>query len=205
MKRIMALAVTVLMVLIFTACYANEATNGEAESSSAITEETTASTTTATLTTTEVTKAEPITEEITTVSAVTTNTMMTETSGSTTSSTKPTTTASVTKPPVTTTQKTVTTTKAITTTTVPATTLPAFDIDYWIQFAKDYAVSIGLKLDKGTMGTWDTPTTASPTSKYLERDIKSTIEWYKRSGYDSVWVWAEKHSDGKYNLYISRG
>lgn len=31
----------------------------------------------------------------------------------------------------------------------------AFAMDYWLAYAKDYAVSIGLVLDQGTAGTWD--------------------------------------------------
>ena len=33
----------------------------------------------------------------------------------------------------------------------------AFAMDYWLAYAKDYAVSIGLVLDPAAAGTWDTP------------------------------------------------
>ena len=105
------------------------------------------------------------------------------------------------------TAQTVTTTrKKATTTAAPTTTLPPFDANSWVQFAKEYAVSIGFELSKGTMGTWDNPIGIGPGLKYMERDIKGVLEWYKREGYVSVWVWAEKRPNSdRYDLYISRG
>jgi hypothetical protein len=106
----------------------------------------------------------------------------------------------------------VTTTHPVTTTKAPTTNQPKptdkpFDINYWVQYAKDYAVSSGYELDKGTMGTWDTPLSAGPTVKSTERGIKSYLDSYKREGYTAMWVWAELQpgSTTKYHLYISRG
>ena len=39
-------------------------------------------------------------------------------------------------------------------------TEPVFDIDYWISFAKSYAESIGLALDRGAVYCWDNPIAA---------------------------------------------
>lgn len=79
---------------------------------------------------------------------------------------------------------------------------PVFDINYWIQFAKDYGKSIGLIYDEGTTGSWDTPIAAGSTLKYTERDIKGYLNGYVQSGVQYFSVWAEKRSDGKYDIYI---
>lgn len=46
-----------------------------------------------------------------------------------------------------------------------------FDIDYWINFAKEYAVSIDLNLSPTAVECWDNPIIAGSHCKYLERDI----------------------------------
>ena len=79
-----------------------------------------------------------------------------------------------------------------------------FDVGYWVQYAKDYAVSIGLTLDP-TMSKetscWDNPIVAKYSSKYLERNIQSRMNEYKR--YVEVYgiagiVWVEALPDGPY-------
>ena len=77
-----------------------------------------------------------------------------------------------------------------------------FNIEDWTQFAKNYGESIGLIYDEGTTGSWDTPITASASSKYLERDIKGYLDEYVRLGQTWFCVWAEQRPDGKYSLYI---
>lgn len=80
---------------------------------------------------------------------------------------------------------------------------PAFDINDWIAFAKSYGQQIGLIYDEGTTGSWDNPIPASPTAKYIERDIKAGLNFAKtmnQATYFSVWV--EKQADGKYDIYI---
>lgn len=47
--------------------------------------------------------------------------------------------------------------KPVTDETAPQPEEKGFDIDYWLAYAKDCAVSIGLVLDQGTAGTWDMP------------------------------------------------
>ena len=78
-----------------------------------------------------------------------------------------------------------------------------FNIDYWISFARDYAQSVGLNLDKTAVGCWDDPITASAKSAYLERDIKNRINRYAKDGsiFD-VWIWAEANADGSFDIYI---
>lgn len=87
--------------------------------------------------------------------------------------------------------------------TEPQPTEPSFDIDKWIEFAKRYAESIGLVLDPEAVDCWDNPMIAGPKSKYLERDIKGTLDRYKTvEGFSAVWIWAESEGNGNYRLFI---
>jgi len=80
---------------------------------------------------------------------------------------------------------------------------PEFDIEYWITFAKNYAVSIGLELSPSATECWDNPMIAGAHSKYLERDIKDCLNCYKNiEGFTGVWIWAEPDGNGAYKLYI---
>lgn len=82
-----------------------------------------------------------------------------------------------------------------------------FDIDYWLAYAKDCAVSIGLVLDQGTAGTWDTPIRcSSKTEDVLAAYIRDDLTYYKNEeGCTAVWIWAEQVGDGQYELFIGRG
>lgn len=82
-----------------------------------------------------------------------------------------------------------------------------FDIDYWLAYAKDCAVSIGLVLDQGTAGTWDTPIRcSSKTEDVLAAYIRDDLAYYKdQEGCTAVWIWAEQIGDGQYELFIGRG
>lgn len=84
---------------------------------------------------------------------------------------------------------------------------PAFEIDYWVSYAKNYAKSIGLTLDAGTSGTWDTPIHAnSKTTDVLADYIRDDLNYYKdEEDCTAVWVWAEQVGNGQYELFISRG
>ena len=83
----------------------------------------------------------------------------------------------------------------------------AFAMDYWLAYAKDYAVSIGLVLDQGTAGTWDTPIRcSSKTEDVLAAYIRDDLADYKdQEGCTAVWIWAERIGDGQYELFIGRG
>lgn len=82
-----------------------------------------------------------------------------------------------------------------------------FDMDYWLGYAKDYAVSIGLVLDPAAASTWDTPIRCSSRTKdVLERYIQDDLTYYKNEeGCTAVWIWAEQVGDGQYELFIGRG
>lgn len=82
-------------------------------------------------------------------------------------------------------------------------TEPAFDIQTWIDYAKAYAESVGLRLESSAVDCWDDPISAGAHCSYLERDIQSRLNRYARDGdITDVWIWAEARSDGKYDLYI---
>lgn len=78
-----------------------------------------------------------------------------------------------------------------------------FDIDYWINYAKRYAQSVGLHLDSTATDCWDNPISANAKCKYLERDIQNRLNRYARdTDITSAWIWAEKVSDNSYEIYI---
>ena len=78
-----------------------------------------------------------------------------------------------------------------------------FDINYWITFAKEYAVSIGLILDSEAVDCWDNPIRAGVHCIYLERDIQSRLNRYaKDEDITDVWIWAEAMGKDCYDIYI---
>ena len=81
--------------------------------------------------------------------------------------------------------------------------VPDFNIQTWIDYAKTYAVSVGLRLESSAVDCWDNPITAGAHSLYLERDIESRLNRYsKDEDITDVWIWAEERPDGSYDLYI---
>ena len=82
-------------------------------------------------------------------------------------------------------------------------TEPAFDIDAWVNFAREYAVGLGLVLDSAATSCWDNPILASAQSRYLERDLKGVLEDYASApDITQVWIWSELRPDGRYDIYI---
>jgi hypothetical protein len=80
---------------------------------------------------------------------------------------------------------------------------PEFDIEYWIMFAKEYAVSAGLTPEKEAVDCWDNPIRAGVHCIYLERDIKSRLNRYaKDEDITDVWIWAEPTGNACYDIYI---
>lgn len=81
--------------------------------------------------------------------------------------------------------------------------VPEFNIQTWIDYAKAYAINVGLRLESSAVDCWDNPITAEAFSSCLERDIQSRLDRYSRDeDITDVWIWAEKRSDGSYDLYI---
>lgn len=87
----------------------------------------------------------------------------------------------------------------------PATEEPAepeFDIQTWIDYAKAYAESVGLRPESTAVDCWDTPISAGAHCS-PERDIQSRLNRYSRDkDITDVWIWAELRSGGRYDLYI---
>lgn len=80
---------------------------------------------------------------------------------------------------------------------------PEFDIQTWIDYAKAYAESVGLRPESSAVDCWDNPISAGAHCSYPERDIQSRLNRYARDeDITDVWIWAEARSDGKYDLYI---
>ena len=80
---------------------------------------------------------------------------------------------------------------------------PEFDIQYWITFAKEYSVSIGLVLNGTAVDCWDNPIRAGVHCIYLERDIKKRLNRYaKDEDITDVWIWTEPIGDDCYDIYI---
>ncbi len=61
-------------------------------------------------------------------------------------------------------------------------TEPEFNIQTWIDYAKAYAESVGLRLESSAVDCWDNPISAGAHCSYLERDIKSRLNRYARDG-----------------------
>ena len=51
-----------------------------------------------------------------------------------------------------------------------------FDVNYWISFARSYALQIGLEIDPTAVDCWDNPTTANADCIYLERDLTHRLD-----------------------------
>ena len=97
--------------------------------------------------------------------------------------------------------------KPVTDETAPQPEEKSFDMDYWLVYAKDYAVGIGLRLDENAAGSWDTPIRcSSKTEDVLAAYIRDDLTYYKNEeGCTAVWIWAEQVGDGQYELFIGRG
>lgn len=81
--------------------------------------------------------------------------------------------------------------------------VPEFNIQTWIDYARTYAVNVGLQLESSAVDCWDNPITAGAYSSCLERDIQNRLDRYSRDeDITDVWIWAQTRSDGSYDLYI---
>lgn len=211
MKKFIIIALLIVTALL-TACHNAAVANEQPVSFSGSNIQTTVETTTMENTTenTEISETETA-AETTTAKPAETIAKQTTTQRSTTTTKQHTTTQSetTTKQETTTRKQTTTqketTTKKPTTTAPPETTQPQADCSYYVSFAKNYGTSIGLHYDSSVTECWDNPIIISATNgSTVERDVKSRLKRYKNvEGFTDFNVWAEKRSDGKYNLYIA--
>lgn len=82
-------------------------------------------------------------------------------------------------------------------------TEPEFDIQTWIDYAKAYAESVGLRLESSAVDCWDNPIDADADRIYLERDIRSRLNRYAADEtITDVWVWYEAVGTNSYLIYI---
>ena len=80
---------------------------------------------------------------------------------------------------------------------------PEFDIQTWIDYAKAYAESVGLRPESSAVDCWDTPIEADADCIYLERDICSRLNRYAADEtITDIWVWCEAVGTNSYLLYI---
>ena len=80
---------------------------------------------------------------------------------------------------------------------------PEFDIQTWIDYAKAYAESVGLRPESSAVDCWDTPIDADADCIYLERDICSRLNRYAADEtIADIWVWCETVGTNSYLLYI---
>ena len=80
---------------------------------------------------------------------------------------------------------------------------PEFDIQTWIDYAKAYAESVGLRPESSAVDCWDTPIDADADCIYLERDICSRLNRYAADEtIADIWVWCEAVGTNSYLLYI---
>ena len=79
-----------------------------------------------------------------------------------------------------------------------------FDVNYWIDFARSYALQIGLEIDPTAVDCWDNPTTANADCIYLERDLTHRLDRYNRDDdITAVNILAESLGNGNYLIYIA--
>lgn len=79
-----------------------------------------------------------------------------------------------------------------------------FDVNYWISFARSYALQIGLEIDPTAVDCWDNPTTANADCIYLERDLTHRLNRYANDeDITAVNIWAEILGNGNYLIYIA--
>lgn len=79
-----------------------------------------------------------------------------------------------------------------------------FDVNYWISFARSYALQIGLEIDPTAVDCWDNPTTANADCIYLERDLTHRLDRYNRDeDITAVNIWAESLGNGNYLIYTA--
>ena len=80
---------------------------------------------------------------------------------------------------------------------------PEFDIQTWIDYAKAYAESVGLRLESSAVDCWDNPIDAAADRIYLEWDICSRLNRYAADEtITDVWVWYEAVGTNSYLIYI---
>ena len=78
-----------------------------------------------------------------------------------------------------------------------------FDVTPYVNYANEYAKSIGLAIGTVATDCWDNPISANAGKKNIKSDIASRLNRYKNDeGCEGVWIWTVKESDSDYLIYI---
>ena len=76
------------------------------------------------------------------------------------------------------------------------------DIDYYINFATNYAQSIDLVIDNSATDCWDNPISITSKTTNVKGNITSRLDRYKNiEGFSSVCIWYEKVGNS-FEIYI---
>ena len=77
------------------------------------------------------------------------------------------------------------------------------DINYYIDYAKNYALNIGLTYDVEATECWDNPISVTSKTTSIIANIESRLNRHKNiEGFESVCIWYEKCGENVYDLYI---
>ena len=77
------------------------------------------------------------------------------------------------------------------------------DIDYYVDYAKNYALKIGLTYDVEAIECWDNPISVTSKTTSTMANIESRLNRYKNlEGFESICIWYEKCGKNYYDLYI---
>ena len=105
--------------------------------------------------------------------------------------------------------------KPKTTTTVPqpkptttTTTKPVFNVQHYVDYAKQYGISIGLIYEPEIGdGNWNAPQNlyASLSDEHMKLNIRSQCDRLKREGCEYFWVYVELVKYQTYKLFIYYG
>lgn len=162
-------------------------------------------------TSTQITTSEPTTEKSTTQNAISKEEKKEKSQTSTTTLTQITEVKSTQKPKPTedkTTLKNLSEpTKPVEETTVPTTKQTTqeqkVDIDYYVDYAKNNALNIGLTYDIEATECWDNPISVTSKATSTIANIESRLNRYKNlEGFEYVCIWYEKCDKNDYDLYI---
>ena len=77
------------------------------------------------------------------------------------------------------------------------------DINYYVDYAKNYALNIGLTYDVEATECWDNPISVTSKTTSTIANMESRLNRYKNiESFESVCVWYEKCGENDYDLYI---
>lgn len=77
------------------------------------------------------------------------------------------------------------------------------DIDYYVEYAKNFALNIGLTYDIEAIECCDNPISVTSKTTSTIANIESRLNRYKNiEGFESFCIWYEKCGENDYDLYI---